>query len=289
MKVFISWSGELSHKVALALHDWLPCVLNEAKPFVSSEDIRKGNRWLLDVSKELATTRFGIICLTPDNLNAPWILFEAGALSKSLKDSQVCTLLLGQLKPTDVKGPLAGFQHTIFKRDDFKKLVKSVNSEIENNPLPEAVVSKVFDKWWPDLESNISKNLAADPVAEREERSESDMLKEILELSRSIARHTRGQDDEFVTDLYKMRQLLRMSISELGLSRGTLQLLLRRGIRTIGPLSERTEIDLRKSGISEKCITEIRSKLENLGLSLGMSYQNDLFEDILHSIKPRHA
>lgn len=102
MKVFISWSGEVSHKVALALHDWLPCVLNEAKPFVSSEDIRKGNRWLLDISKELATTRFGIICLTPDNLTAPWILFEAGALSKSLKDSQVCTLLLGKLKPNAV-------------------------------------------------------------------------------------------------------------------------------------------------------------------------------------------
>lgn len=160
MQIFISWSGPTSHKVALAIRDWLPCVINEAKPFVSSEDIRKGNRWLLDVSKELATTKFGIICLTAENLSAPWILFEAGALSKSLKDSQVCTLLLGQLKPADVKGPLASFQHTVFNREDFRKLIAGINKQAEEQ-LSEVVITKIFDKWWDELESSISKILAS--------------------------------------------------------------------------------------------------------------------------------
>jgi hypothetical protein len=41
MKIFISWSGELSHRVALELRDWLPMVINALEPYVSSKDIEK--------------------------------------------------------------------------------------------------------------------------------------------------------------------------------------------------------------------------------------------------------
>jgi hypothetical protein len=275
MKVFISWSGQTSHNVALAIRDWLPCVLNEAKPFVSSEDIRKGNRWLLDVSKELATTRFGIICLTADNLNAPWILFEAGALSKSLKDSQVCTLLLGQLKPTDVKGPLAGFQHTIFGPEDFKKLVAAINNEVEQSQLSEMVITKVFNKWWPDLESNVTRILTSNSVPAPEERSESDILKEILELTRYVARNTKEaiEDDP---DFDKLRQLLNFPTKELDFSQPTQKKLDRLGLTTVAALSTRTESELAKGGISKAVINEIQKHLSRLGLSLGMTFDDRL-------------
>jgi hypothetical protein len=60
MKVFISWSGEKSREVALALREWLPDVINRVEHFVSSKDIDPGRRWQSEVAGELASTSYGI-------------------------------------------------------------------------------------------------------------------------------------------------------------------------------------------------------------------------------------
>jgi hypothetical protein len=56
---------------------------------MSAEDIDAGTRWGSEVTNELAETRCGIICLTQENQKAPWVLFEAGALSKTLEKTFV--------------------------------------------------------------------------------------------------------------------------------------------------------------------------------------------------------
>jgi hypothetical protein len=93
MKIFISWSGMRSQKLANKLRGWLPLVLQNVTPYMSSGDIPAGTRWLRSVSSELDTCNFGILCITPENLRAPWIHFEAGALSKALDNSHVVPML----------------------------------------------------------------------------------------------------------------------------------------------------------------------------------------------------
>src|SRR5205809_828915 len=100
-KVFLSWSGETSHSVAMALYEWLPAIIQNVKPFMSSEDLRKGGRWSKDLAVELEQTNFGIICLTPENLEAPWIMFESGALSKFVIESNVSPFLV-RVKPSEL-------------------------------------------------------------------------------------------------------------------------------------------------------------------------------------------
>jgi TIR domain len=93
MKIFISWSGDRSRLIAEALRDWLRLVIPRSEPWLSKDDIRKGTRWSTELATILEQAQFGIICLTPDNIDRPWILFEAGALSKALTNAYVCPLL----------------------------------------------------------------------------------------------------------------------------------------------------------------------------------------------------
>ena len=90
MKVFISWSGTRSNRVGKALRIFLEDVNQAIKPWMSETDIDAGSRWAAELAKQLEETNFGIICLTPESLTSPWSLFEAGALSKSIRDSRVC-------------------------------------------------------------------------------------------------------------------------------------------------------------------------------------------------------
>jgi len=170
----------------MALRDWLPYIFPGIELFVSSEDIRKGKRWRAAISKELDSSNFGIACLTSDNLEAPWLLFESGALSKSVKEASLYTLLLGGLRPSDVEGPLSDFQHTTFEKEDFFKLVKSIN-EINTPKVEEIRVRVTYDKFWDDLNNTISSAIATVSKPAKS-RSLEDMLSEVLDVTRQIAR-----------------------------------------------------------------------------------------------------
>ena len=109
VQVFISWSKETSRQIASALHDWLPLVIQAIEPWMSDQDIAKGTRWLEEIGKQLEQGQVGIVCLRPDNLDSPWIHWEAGALAKGLQGPRILTYLF-DLTHSQVTYPLAQFQ-----------------------------------------------------------------------------------------------------------------------------------------------------------------------------------
>lgn len=153
VNVFIIWSGPLSHKIAKALHQWLPVVLQSTQVFISSDDLKKGGRWNTELCIELSKESFGILCLTPDNLTAPWILFEAGALSKSVGDAYVAPFLVG-VRPSELPGPLTQFNAVNAEKDDFKRLLRDINSR-DTSPIPGERIEKSIDGLWPQIEGDL--------------------------------------------------------------------------------------------------------------------------------------
>ncbi len=194
MKVFISWSGERSQELAQSLREWLPQVLQTVEPFVSSTDLEKGSRWPIELDAHLRANAYGLLCLTRDNLSAPWLLFEAGVLSTSLSKPRVAPVLL-DVNPADVGWPLAQFQATRLEADDVLKLIKSINSSNDTLKLDERSLEKSFEKWWPELQSEFGRIRAIPATKTKQttisgqsvregERSERVLIEELLELAR---------------------------------------------------------------------------------------------------------
>lgn len=191
MKVFISWSGNVSQRVAQELTSWLPAVIQSIEPFIS-KDIESGARWSPEIARELAESDYGIICVTPDNPGAPWLNFEAGALSKSIERGRVVPYLLG-MEPTDLpNGPLTQFQVKRATEDETRKLLTDLNA-VTARPLTATALAAQFDMWWPRLAEKL-RAIAAEASASPpdgdppEHRTVEEMLREVLELTRSQQR-----------------------------------------------------------------------------------------------------
>src|SRR5436853_3724101 len=141
-KVFLTWSGERSNAVARALRYWLPLVIQNLDPWMSESDVDKGARWRTEIAAQLQETKIGIICLTPENLQEPWINFEAGALSK-LSTSHACTYLF-DLSPGQVSEPLGQFQATKAEREDTKQLLQTINKILGETGLSDKQLEASF-------------------------------------------------------------------------------------------------------------------------------------------------
>lgn len=185
--VFIGWSGQQSRQVASALRDWLPRVNQFSRPWMSDRDIDKGARWEQEIASQLSERRFGIICLTPDNLDSRWMLFEAGAMSRDFVN-RVAPYLVG-LSHADIKPPLTQFQTTTADRDDTGKLILSINRAL-GSPVDEGQLREGFDVWWPKLDEILKK--IPPSSAPPPKRGIDEILNEILDHVREI-RRTSGQ------------------------------------------------------------------------------------------------
>lgn len=189
MRVFISWSGDLSRRLAEAFSEWLPGALQSATPYFTPSDIEKGDRWNSEISKELEVSDVGVLFLTRENVGSPWLLYEAGALSKRLEKSKVCPITVG-IGHADLTGPLRQFQATEFNEEDFRKLLRTINKASGDVALKDAVVDNVFEMWWPKLEQTFNEILSDAHSCEDNAplRNDREILEEVLELSRLGAR-----------------------------------------------------------------------------------------------------
>lgn len=189
MKVFISWSGQLSQRIGETIKEWLPAVLQSVKPYFTPSDIEKGSRWSAEISKELENSKVGIFIFTRDNLDSQWMIFEAGAISKTIETAKVCPILFG-FDNSDFKGPLTQFQTSQFNKTDFKKLVRTINTGLGESKLEEKVLDEVYEMWWPKLEQKIGKLLEDNKVESTSLRDDRELLEEILALSRLVAKNS---------------------------------------------------------------------------------------------------
>lgn len=187
MKLFLSWSGERSRRVAELIGDWISGVIQQIEPWISSE-MDRGTVWFPEIGKALDSVDNGIVCLTRENLTAPWILFEAGALARNFGSNRVCTFLI-DVNPSDVSDPLAQFNHTIPDQKSMLQLAKTLNERLNEGKLSDEKLQKEFDLHWNLFESGFAKIMEETQEGKKPpKKSEQEILRDLVDSVQRLER-----------------------------------------------------------------------------------------------------
>ncbi|MCB1897375.1 MAG: hypothetical protein H6945_08190 [Zoogloeaceae bacterium] len=138
-----------------------------------SPEIAKGSLWFGQILEDLGHADAAIVCLTPENVNNPWMHFEAGAIVAKIRGRSGPRVFpyLFRMKGIDLEGPLAQFQTTHATRADTFRLLHSLMTDAQWKTWKE----KTRQMWWDRL---------ADDLREAEHRPLTEILPDIEPLFR---------------------------------------------------------------------------------------------------------
>ncbi len=152
MKIFLSWSGERSRLAARPFKEFLSLVLQDVQVYHIDDETRLGVDWVSKVRAALERVDVTIGLLTVENLNSPWLTFEAGACwSRNI----TYLPLLINISPVDLVGPFAQFQGSTTSREDLYRLILVLNRKLEH-PLTDDRIKMLFQHFWPGLSDQLS-------------------------------------------------------------------------------------------------------------------------------------
>jgi len=195
VKVFLSWSGKKSSLAAQLFSEWLPCVIQKAQPWISSKDIDRGSVWLGEIYSQLAESNQGVIFVTKENQIKPWLLYEAGALSKGISENRVCTFLVDlNVRDIESSSPLSHLNHTSANKEQIFELIKTINKCLQDEAVPDGILIKSFEALWPEFSKKLDEIKAISEKETIPERHDEDVLNDILEnvlnINRKISRQS---------------------------------------------------------------------------------------------------
>lgn len=203
-KVFISWSGKntASFKVAKKLAEWLPMVLQETEPFMS-DNIRSGTNPINQIMGNLANSKVGIICITKDNITSSWLNFEAGALNNVVTNQSGIVIPLLINITTDefanCNSPIKNLQGKEFNNEDFKIVLKDINSCLES-PISEKSLNSLYSRLEQDLFDVDLKDLPKEQTNQSYTLNENKKEKSYILLLRDIVDRYKGSGLYYAVD-----------------------------------------------------------------------------------------
>jgi hypothetical protein len=169
LEIFISWSGAIGKKIAVALKDWIPLLLQDVDVNISP-DIEKGEVWFDRLMKMLIESKFGIICATKESLVSPWVNFEVGVIA-SVQKKNVAPFIFNVDVSILADNPLHLFQYVQNKKDSIKELILDINKKLEN-PVNDNIIIRHFENYYPELEEKINLYLKEEQEGKKETKKE---------------------------------------------------------------------------------------------------------------------
>lgn len=161
MRVFVSWSGKLSKEIGKLLKEWLNENVfadEELEIFLSEDDIDVGEDWHAIIKQELINADCAIVIITKDNIDAPWLNFEAGSIAVSKEDRRAIPFLVN-LRANELRTPLSHYQAVSHTKSNLKKLILDLKA-LGNFSTPSHIddlIGKFHSKFQKDYKRILSK------------------------------------------------------------------------------------------------------------------------------------
>ena len=120
---------------------------------------------------------------------------------------------LFDIKRSEVSGSILQFQSTVLEKEDIKKLMFSLNKACGAETLSDERLEKAFTVWYPTLEEQLNALFRTRPLSPTPEEDEaidssSEILEEILDLTRNNQKLLRNPDGEFVKEVEQIKAML---------------------------------------------------------------------------------
>jgi hypothetical protein len=212
LRIFISWSGDLSNEVAQQLKIFLQRVISGSVVWLSSEDISAGAFWHREIMTGLEDSRVGLIVLTRENVAKPWLHYEAGYLSKYINDGLgLVAPVLVRVSTSEIVGPMTSLQSVELAEGPMYKLMQDINGK-HSTPADSAVLKDLFEAFWPALMGKTDDAVGAHRTKVNlvkpfnNERT----LTEILDTVRGLARAAESPEANRVGSGATERQMLNL-------------------------------------------------------------------------------
>lgn len=198
MKVFLSWSGPRSLAIATEFSTWLPKIIQDCRNIYISTETNKGDAWFTSITEALESSDIGVLILTPENQDAPWLNFEAGALLTNFDKRRLIPVLVG-FKKTDYGGPMKSLQLTEFDdKVDMRRLLDTIN-EMTADPLEKGFLDEEHELKWHSFVEGAQRRLdtateiqPSSSTSTETSRTADEKIDELLELVRDHQRTMTG-------------------------------------------------------------------------------------------------
>ncbi|WP_072802413.1 toll/interleukin-1 receptor domain-containing protein [Rhodococcoides yunnanense] len=183
--IFISWSGDRAKAVATVLEEWLPLLFDDIKPWTSSGAIDPGNKWLYEINGHIQSSVFGIVIVTLENKEAPWLNFEAGAIGATFSGNdnynRVAPIMVDFSSPREMPNTLSQYQSVELDRPGMLGVVKSIATVLGKE---EQWIVARFDSQWNTQSALLEK--AKTTASSSAHRTPDQKIDEILDSVREL-------------------------------------------------------------------------------------------------------
>lgn len=163
VRVFISWSGPRSEKIAEAFEKLITSVFPEMETFLSTS-IPSGTDWRLELERNLDASDAIVFCFTPEAVTSGWVMYEAGYMA-----AKEGVLVRPFVYGTDVPDPLSHIQAVKLNRENVSAFVDDLAAALTPGLAAQSPSTDDhpagFDKHWPTFDQ-VVRSLVLLPVSD---------------------------------------------------------------------------------------------------------------------------